>query len=282
MPSSLDLRRRIKSVRNTAQITKAMQMVSAAKMRRAQDSALGGKSYSLLMGDILVHLSPRIHPDLHPLLNQRPIGRVGVLLLTTNRGLVGSLNTNVLREATQITTTATFITVGRKGRDFSVKTNRELIADFELPEKVDFGLARTLGKMIKDSYLKGEIDQALLVYSDFVNTLKQEPKTRGLLPIKPAELTDQTEVSAPGEYLFEPKAEELLEALLPHYLDMKIYQALLEAAASEHSARMVAMKNATDNAQDLVEDLKLTYNQLRQNKITNEILEITTAAVAME
>ena len=281
MPSSLDLRRRIKSVKNTAQITKAMQMVSAAKMRRAQESALGGKYYSLLMGDILRHLSTVTNPESHPLLIERPISKVGVLLITTNRGLVGALNTNLFKETSTITSSASFVTVGKKGRDFSVKTGKSLTQDFELPEKVDFSLAKVLSKTIKDSFLTGEVDQVLIVYSDFVNTLNQRPKTTHLLPIKQTDLEEQIETTS-QEYIFEPKAESFLEALLPHYVDMKIYQALLEASASEHSARMVAMKSATDNARDLVVDLNLTYNRLRQEKITKEILEITSGAIAME
>lgn len=281
MPNSLDLRRRIKSVRNTAQITKAMQMVSAAKMRRAQDLALGGKHYSLLMGDILRHLSTLTHPETHPLLAVREVKKVGVLLITTNRGLVGALNTNLFRETTQITTTASFLTVGKKGRDFAVKSKQALLADFELPDKVDFSLAKLLGRTIKEVFLKEGVDQVLIVYSDFINTLNQKPKITSLLPIRQTELEEQIETTS-GEYLFEPNSEDFLEALLPHYVDMKIYQALLDSSASEHSARMVAMKSATDNARDLVEDLNLTYNRLRQEKITNEILEITSSIVAME
>lgn len=281
MPSSLDLRRRIKSIKNTAQITKALQLVSAAKMRRAQEGALGGKHYSLLMGDILHKLANITTTESHPLLTERPIEKTGVLLITTNRGQVGALNTNLFREAGQINTTASFITVGKKGRDFTVKTDRSLTADFLLPEKPDFSLAHDLSKMLISGFLSGEVDQVLIVYSDFVNTLTQRPKTSRILPIKKSELDEQIELSE-KEYLFEPKAETFLEALLPHYVDMRVYQALLEAAASEHSARMVAMKNATDNAKDLVEDLNLTYNRLRQEKITKEILEITSGSLAME
>lgn len=281
MPSSLDLRRRIRSVKNTAQITKAMQMVSAAKMRRAQESALGGKHYSLLMGDILRHIAAVIDPHVHPLLAHHRGDKVGVLLITTNRGLVGSLNTNLEKEVFLIKTNATFITVGKKGRDFTVKTNRNLVQDFELGEKVDFSLAKTLSKAAQDSFLKNEVDEVLVVYSNFINTLNQKPKVKSILPIRQQELVEQIETTA-FEYQFEPKAETILEAILPHYVDMEIYQALLEASASEHSARMVAMKNATDNARDLVVDLNLTYNRLRQEKITKEILEITSGAVALE
>lgn len=281
MPSTQDLRRRIRSVKNTAQITKAMQMVSAAKMRRAQESALGGKHYELLMGDIMRHIVPVTEPHSHPLLAHRKGDKVGVLLITTNRGLVGSLNTNLEREVSQIVTTASFITVGKKGRDFSVRTNKNLIQDYPLPEKVDFTFARLLSKTIQAAFLKGEVDEVLVVYSDFINTLNQKPKIKSILPIRQKELEEQTETSD-FEYLFEPAAESFLEALLPHYVDMEIYQALLEAQASEHSARMVTMKNATDNARDLVDDLNLTYNRLRQEKITKEILEITAGSLSLE
>ncbi len=281
MPSSLDLRRRIKSVKNTAQITKAMQMVSAAKMRRAQESALGGKHYSLLMGDILRHIATVIDPHSHPLLAHRDEGKVGVLLITTNRGLVGSLNTNLVKEVAGVKTNATFITAGKKGRDFTIKTNRNLVLDFELGEKVDFSLAKNLSKAIQTAFLSGEVDEVMVVYSNFINTLNQKPTVKSILPIRQKELVEQIETTT-FEYTFEPRAEILLGAILPHFVDMEIYQALLEASASEHSARMVAMKSATDNAKDLVEDLNLTYNRLRQEKITKEILEITSGAIAME
>lgn len=281
MASTQELRRRIKSIKNTAQITKAMQMVSAAKMRRAQESALGGQQYSLLMGDILRHIVPVTDPHSHALLEHRSEEQIGVLLITTNRGLVGSLNTNLEREASQIVTTASFITVGKKGRDYTVRSNRQLIQDFVLPEKVDFSLARTLSTTIQDAFLKGAVGEVLLIYSNFINTLNQKPAIKSILPIQQRQLEEQTETTA-YEYLFEPDAESFLEALLPHYVDMEIYQALLEAAASEHSARMVAMKNATDNATDLVEDLGLTYNRLRQEKITKEILEITAGSLSLE
>ena len=293
MANTRELRRRIKSTKNTSQITKAMQMVSAVKMRRAQDQALNGRPYSENLNEALSRLLPRVDKEAHPLLMGNESKTSGVILLSSDKGLCGSLNTNLIRTVLNLQSrfvgSIHFYTVGKKGRSFVVKSGKDLIADFENPDLVIFRQAVQLTKLVKDSFTSGEVGEVYLVYPHFVSTIKQEPKMVKLLPVENAHLPGEAKQS-PGthlegvakEYLFEPNVDSLLDSLLLHEVQIKIYQALLETKASEHSARMVAMKNATDNAKELVEDLTLTYNQVRQDSITREILEISSAAAAME
>lgn len=252
-------------------------MVAATKMRRAQNQALSGRPYSENLYASLARLLPRINPEEHPLLSGNDSQKVGIVLLSTDKGLVGSLNTNLVRilvsDAGDV-----FYTVGKKGRNFAVKTGKNLAGDFENADTVTFRQAVQLAKMILEAFQAGEIGQVFLVYPQFVSTLKQEPKKVKLLPIS----LENIESASSKEFLFEPNVDELLDFILIHHLEEQIYQALLETKASEHSSRMVAMKNATDNAKELVEDLQLNYNQIRQDAITKEILEIATASLAMQ
>ena len=283
MSNTRELRRRIKSVKNTAQITKAMQMVAATKMRKAQTQALNGRSYFDNLMQSLARLLSKVDPKAHPLLfNQESLVK-GVVLLSTDKGLVGALNTNILRAVATANFPANtkFYTIGKKGRSFLSRTGKELLADFENIDIVTFRQARQLAKLLTVSFLSGEIGEAYLIYPQFVSTLKQEAKTAKLLPIELSELSLNMPVDVLGEFLIEPSSDELLDEILTHYLEFRIYQALLESKASEHSARMIAMQNATDNAKDLVDDLRLTYNQTRQSAITTELLEITTAQIAL-
>ena len=304
MANTRELRRRIKSVKNTSQITKAMQMVAAAKMRRAQDQATAGRPYSENLAFSLSKLLPKINLESHPLLVGNGAKTTGVVLLSTDRGLVGALNTNLFRSVTtaNFSSDTSFYTVGKKARLFSVKLGRDLKADFENPDLVTFRQAKQLSKLLMDSFKSGEVGEVFLVYPHFVSTLKQEPRKVKLLPIDPVILKSPqategslTNVSSNklrdssaspqndgSEFLFEPNPDALLEYLLVHHIEEQIYQALRETKASQYSAQMIAMKNATDNAKELVEDLKLTYNQTRQAAITTELLEITTAQVAMQ
>ncbi len=294
MANTRELRRRIKSVKSTAQITKAMQMVAATKMKRAQNQALNGRPYSFNLGYALGKLLPLVSISSHPLLRGNDSKSSGVLLLTTDKSLCGALNTNLFRLITSsdlLSSGTNFYTVGKKGRNFIVRTGGKLIADFENSDTVIFRQAVVLSKLIMESFLKGEISSAYAVYPHFGSTLRQEAKKVKLLPIEYSELEEEVqkesaqkkeEGSKMTEFLFEPDPVKLLDYILVHFLEMKIYQALLETKASEHSARMMAMQNATDNALDLVTDLNLTYNQTRQNSITCELLEITSAAAAME
>lgn len=300
MANTRELRRRIKSVKNTSQITRAMEMVAATKMRRAQNQALSGRPYSENLYASLSRLLPRINPEDHPLLSGNDSQKIGIVLLSSDKGLVGSLNTNLIRTLAS-NTGGWYYTVGKKGRSFVVKTGQELKGDFENADTVTFRQSVQLTKMILEAFQAGEVGQVFLIYPQFVSTLKQEPKKVQLLPIQsvilnvsegsPAnagtsnKLRDSSALpqnDKGNEFLFEPNVDVLLDFLLIHHLEEQIYQALLETKASEHSSRMVAMKNATDNAKDLVEDLQLNYNQIRQDGITKEILEIASASVAME
>jgi F-type H+-transporting ATPase subunit gamma len=291
MPSTRDIRRRIKSVKNTAQITKAMQMVAAAKMRRAQLAAIAGRPYAALMNDVLAAVTPNTGDFKHPLMEAREVKKRGVIVVSTDKGLCGALNSNLLREAARFDKDSTiYITAGRKGSQFIARTKRQLAAEFTYKDSPLFSEARAISKFAQDQFVKGEVDQVDVVYTNFISTLNQKAQVRTLLPlgeIKSVSTDFSGEGSKEGlqssgvEYLFEPAAEQVFGALVPHYINYQVYQFLLEAKASEHSSRMVAMKNATDNAQELIKDLTLEYNKLRQANITKELLEITSAAMAM-
>lgn len=303
MANTRELRRRIKSIKNTSQITKAMQMVAATKMRRAQNQAISGRPYSETLNYALSRLAPGADPEAHVLLRPGNGVNTGVLLLTTDKALCGALNTNIFRaiQASDLKAgNANFYTVGRKGRDFVVRTGKKLEADFENPEVVIFRQAKQIAKLLISSFIGGEFKEVSLVYPNFVSTLRQEPRVVKLLPIDSIVISNTSERSQDSkkqesrdfsasprndkgnEFLFEPSSDTLLDFALTHYIETKIYQALMETKASEHSSRMMAMQNATDNAKELVEDLTLTYNQTRQSAITNELLEITTAQAALE
>lgn len=295
MPNTRDIRRRIKSVKNTAQITKAMEMVAASKMRRAQQAAMAGRSYSELLNRVLVSLRDHVDKEEHPLLAVREVKKTLVILLTSDKGLCGALNTNLLRDAAQLEVATTlFVAVGRKGASFLARTGRQMIADFTLPDSPTFLQTKAISKFCLEKFLSGEVDKVTLLYPKFVNTLLQRPANLGLLPIT-AEKAEGTvsavtnthvptavvEESALGEYLFEPSPLEVLNTILPYSFHFEVFQKILDARASEQSARMVAMKAATDNAKGLVKDLTLEYNKVRQAAITTELLEITTAQMAL-
>lgn len=280
-----ELRNRIRSIKNTSKVTKAMELVSASKMRRAQQQALKGRPYSHLIDGVLRSIAHKIDPKAHPLLLREENTKEAILLVSTNRGLCGSLNSNLFRQTLGIEGSVSYITIGKKGSIFVSKSAKNLVADFELLDRPTLPQARTLARYLINGYLGGEFNKIHVLYTDFVSTLRQEAKLRQVLPIINEEifqnLLTQESTNFSKEYLFEPSADKVLETILPHYIQMEVYQILLEAAASEHSARMVAMKNASDNAAELVDDLTLAYNQLRQASITNEILDITTAALAL-
>ena len=291
MPSTRDIRRRIKSVKNTAQITKAMQMVASSKMRRAQSAALAGRPYATLMNDVLANVSGDVTDFTHPLMEKRDGQKRCVVLVSTDKGLCGALNSNLLREAGKLDKdTTVYICAGKKGAQFISRTKRNLAAEFTYKDSPMFAEARAISKFVQELFLNGEVDSVEVLYTNFVSTLVQKPETQPLLPIGEikgvqvgvhgAETSVALEKSG-IEYLFEPGSDAVLGALLPHYLNFQVYQILLEAKASEQSSRMVAMKNATDNAKQLIKDLTLEYNKLRQANITKELLEITTAQMAL-
>ena len=289
MANTQDIRRRIKSIRNTAQITKAMQMVAASKMRKAQQHALAGRPYAGLMNKVLVSLQKRTDPKLHPLLQVRPIKKELVLIISTDKGLAGALNTNLLREAARFEPEKTgFVVSGRKARQFLVRTKRELLADFELKDAPSFVETKPIANFVKDKFLSREVDKVSVLYTHFINTINQTPVVQTLLPISSFDLPQKHEESGPDAsadpmvgYTFEPSAEAVLDVMLPYYIHYEVFQMILDARASEHSARMVAMKNATDNANEFIKDLTLEYNKMRQASITTELLEIATAQMAL-
>lgn len=291
MPSTRDIRRRIKSVKNTSQITKAMQMVAASKMRRAQQAALAGRPYANLMNQVLAEVSAGAGDFSHPLLEQGTGKKRAVIVVSSDKGLCGALNSNLFREAAKIDKDNTvFISAGRKAAQFLARTKRDLTAEFTYKDAPAFAEARAISKMAQDMFLKGEVSGVDILFTNFVTTLNQHPELRTFLPvgeIKGIEAGIEGETSekelekANVEFLFEPDPNDVFGNLLPHYLNFQMYQILLESKASEHSARMVAMKNATDNAKQLIKDLTLEYNKLRQAMITNELLEITSAAMAL-
>jgi len=281
MPSTLDLRRRIKSVKNTAQITKAMQMVAASKMRKAQAAAIAGRPYQELLARVLAAVKGRVDPGSHLLLAVRPVNQELILIFSTDKGLCGPLNANLFRELGEIDREKSEYAVsGRKAIQFITRTRRKLTADFALKDTIHFSEIRPIAKFVSDKFISGEVDQVRVLHPKFVNTLVQQPVLRTLLPIPVKELGIEGSESG-GEYLFEPDEHSVLDAILPHYIAFQLFQMALDARASEHSARMVAMKNATDNAKELIKDLTLEYNKIRQENITTELLEITTAQLAV-
>jgi F-type H+-transporting ATPase subunit gamma len=291
MPSTRDIRRRIKSVKNTSQITKAMQMVAAAKMRKAQQSALSGRPYATLMNSVLAEVTEYKGDFTHPLMEVRPVGKVAVIVVSTDKGLCGALNSNLMREAAKFDkANTTYICAGRKGSQFIARTKRALAAEFTYKDAPLFSEARAISRFVRDLFTKGEVDRVDVLYTNFVSTLNQKPEVRTLLPVgEITALSADVSGDAAGEaltkseieYQFEPDPGTVFGALLPHYVNYLVYQFLLEAKASEHSSRMVAMKNATDNAKQLIKDMTLEYNKLRQANITRELLEITSAGMAM-
>ena len=298
MANLRDIRRRIKSVKNTAQITRAMQLVAAAKMKKAQDQAVAGRDYADLLNQVLVNLKENVGEEAHPLLEQREGGKELVLVISTDKGLCGALNTNLGKKIrAEVSPQADIVTVGRKLRMQLSKAGRTMVADFEVKDPVPFAEARPIAKLLTNLFLDGTYSKVSVAFNNFISTLNQQPEIVQLLPIQSSGLGEKQSYEGVGEdtvkatnhaaalskdYLFEPTGKEVLNTLLPLYVNFQVYQMLVEARASEHSARMVAMKAATDNAKKFIKELTLEYNKLRQAAITAELLEITTAMKAME
>jgi len=283
MANTRDIRRRIKSVKNTAQITKAMQMVAASKMRKAQLAAMAGHPYASALNRVLGSVRGHVSDGAHPLLEVRPVSKTLVLLVTSDKGLCGALNTNILREAAGIDSSSTvFVASGKKGASFLARTGRTILADFQLPDNPTFLQTKAISKFCLEKFVSGEVDAVSVLYPKFVNTLTQKPLLVPMLPISGDLVAAGEDHTADGaQFLFEPGSDEVLDAILPYYFHFSVYQMILDARASEQSARMVAMKSATDNAKGLVKDLTLEYNKARQASITTELLEITTAQMAL-
>ena len=285
MPSFQDLRRRIKSIKSTQQITKAMKAVSAAKMRRAQDAVLAARPYSKRIKGVLGRVATAATQVKHPLLEVREPKKVAYLVITADRGLCGGFNSNVIRRAAQEIkgksgVEISIVAVGRKARDFFKRREFHVAKDWiKLPDNIGNTSARTIAEYVVEKYSAEEFDVVYLVYSQFVNVMVQKPLVIKLLPVEPpAEEAD----SQKADYIFEPSAEEVLTELLPKYVENAIYQGILETKAGEHSARMAAMDNATKNASDMISRLTLTMNRARQAQITKEISEIVSGAAALE
>src|SRR5688572_16042345 len=280
MNSPRDLRRRIKSIGGTAQITKAMQMVAASKMRKAQQAALAARPFAQLLYRIQRSATSRAQRFGHPLLEVRDVRRRAVILIAGDKGLCGALNTNVFRLAAQFDPASTvYIAAGRKAAQFVARTKRQLAAEFAYRDAPTFPEARAIAACARDLFLEREVDQVLIVATRFVNTLTQVPVSLEYLPvgaIQSLRPPGVEEIAADDveEAMFEPDAESVLKYLLGHYLNIYVYFTLLNAKASEQSARMVSMKNATDSAESLIDALRLEYNKLRQGNITRELLEI--------
>jgi F-type H+-transporting ATPase subunit gamma len=287
VPSTREIRRRIRSVKNLSQITRAMEMVSASKMRRAQRNVLATRPYADRMIDLMGELTGRlVGPRTGTLLESRAqVRSVGMVVITPDRGLAGSLVANVLRrtgrfmqEQREQGRTVTVMTIGKKGRDFLVRTGQPLAAEVskigDYPRLVDIlGVATNL----VEGFLEGQYDEAYVVYSQFVNTLTQRPVVKRLIPVEPPNEPAEKMI----DYNYEPDQQDVLHELLPRFVEVQLYQAVLEAIASEHSARMVAMRNATDNAKELSRELTLSYNKTRQANITKEVSEIASGAAAL-
>lgn len=285
-----ELRRRIRSIKNTSQITKAMEMVAATKMRRAQSQAISSRPYYSALKKILRSILDNPHTLQHPLLQSNTSTKSIIILLSTDKSLCGALNTNLFRYIlnTHSDSSTDFITIGVKGRNFIVRTNRRLLADFPNPDMVEESFVKQVRQLAVEQFLTNQVADVRVVFPDFVSTLTQTPVSSPLLPIDQQKFIDFLSATTDNQpeqnsstILIEPNLTQVLEYALLHYLDITILSALLETKASEHSARMIAMQNASKNAEELVSDLTLTYNQIRQANITNELLEINSAQTAL-
>ena len=279
------IRRQIKGFQNTAKVTRAMEMIAASKMRRAQQRVLAGRPYAEKMRDVLADLAAQQGESVgaHPLLEVRDVQAIALVHITPDRGLCGGLNTNLNRVAGQFMLDApapvSVITVGRKGRDFMVRFGKQVRAVFtDLGDRPGMQETLPMAHLVIQDYISGAVDKVYISYSQFVNTAVQKPVIQQLLPVEPARL-DAAQTTG---YIYEPAAPAVLDAMLPRFVETQIFHALLEAIASEQSARMVAMHNATDNARDVIDELTLQMNRVRQDAITNELLDIVGGAVALE
>lgn len=292
MASTRDIRRRIKSVKNTRQITKAMELVAASKMKKAQAAALAGRPYAELMAKMLGAIADRVEEAQHPFLAKREIRTRGIILITSDKGLCGPLNSNVLKVVTDIKTPAKYAVIGRKGTQFIARTQRDLLADFPANDRTSFADIKIVAEFMVKQFIEGVVDTVEVIWPRFRNTLVQAPTIMTLLPLTSVKdiiadlrsdaglaVTTATK-SADNPMLFEPDAASVLEAILPLYINRELFQHAIDAKASEHSARMVAMKTAKDNATKLLGELTLEYNKARQAGITQEILEIAAAQFA--
>ncbi len=293
MPNAREVKLRIRSVKNISQVTRALQAVSASKVRKAQQAVLHTRPYASKAWQVLQHIA--LQPGraaLHPLLTERTeIRNTLVIMISGDRGLAGAYNTNIVRfthkEFDQYPHPVQYVTVGRKGRDLLLRQRKNVVAEFsDLPAAPSFADVSAIGRLAVDDFLTGKVDEVYLVYTDFINMIRQVPTKKRLLPLE-AETTEQQVQALSGgrklsaAYIYEPSEEEILDEIIPRFTALQVYQAILESLASEHAARMVAMKNATENATELAGLLQLEYNKVRQQTITNEMLDIAGGAEAL-
>jgi len=286
MPSVRDMRRRIRSVQNTGKVTNAMSLIAASKMRRAQIAVTQGRPFAEKIQEIITHLAAQPSDDggaVHPLLQVRPLQRVGILVISPDRGLCGGIVGNLNRAVGQFiqeqAVPVTSIVAGKKSRDFMVRTGQDVKAVFtDLPDRPVLDDTIAISHLVIDSYEEGEADEVYLAFTRFVSTVSQVPVIEKLLPVTPAALTGPEKVG----YIYEPDSLTVLESLLPRFVEMEVFHALLESLASEQSSRMVAMRSATDNANELMDDMTLVMNRIRQDSITNELLDLIGGQIALE
>jgi F-type H+-transporting ATPase subunit gamma len=295
MPNTREVRLRIRSVKNIAQVTRALQAVSASKVRKAVAAVFNTRPYATKAWQVLKHVAGQPGRDsLHPLLTKRSAERsILVILVTSDRGLAGAYNTNILRLAFNRfkgeSANVRYVAIGRKGRDLLIRRHLNVIAEFSnLPPAPSFIDVSPIGRIAVEEFLLGRADAVYLAYTDFINMARQDPEVRKLLPLEVRDTSEHVEEfsSIPSgvssaAYIYEPDQAAILDEIIPRFTALQVYQAILESLASEHAARMVAMKNATDNAQQIIKDLTLEYNKLRQSNITKELLEIATAQMAV-
>jgi F-type H+-transporting ATPase subunit gamma len=297
MATAREIRRRIRSVKNISQVTRALEAVSASKVRKAQAQVLATRPYATQAWEVLTSLAEQAGASatMHPLLATRPVKNVALILVSGDRGLCGSYNVNVVRRGLEFTRDrrlpARIVAVGRKGRDLLIRAGQNVIAEFSNLSAAPTALeVSPIGRIAVDEFRAGQVDEVYVAYTDFINTLQQRATIKRLLPLKIEDeermMAEHTAGAQAGrlarrEYLYEPGREELLDALIPRFVELQVYQAILESLASEHSARMVAMRNATDSAKELIGVLTLTYNKARQQSITNELLDIAGGAEAL-
>ncbi|HTX89694.1 MAG TPA: ATP synthase F1 subunit gamma [Anaerolineales bacterium] len=292
MPSAREMRVRIRSVKNISQVTRALEAVSASKVRKAVAAVTATRPYATKAWQVLTHIAKQPgRATLHPLLARRPdVRNVLVVVVSGDRGLAGAYNTNVIRfvnqHAAHFKAPLRYIAVGRKGRDLLIRRRKQVIAEFSnLPAAPSFADVSAIGRVAVDEFLKGEADEVYLIYTDFINMVKQQPVVKKLLPLEVGDESDRVQAfehqRLTAAYIYEPAEEELLDQVVTRFTALQVYQAILESLASEHAARMVAMRNATDNAIELTAHLELEYNKARQQTITNDLLDIAGGAEAL-
>ncbi|MCU0496449.1 MAG: ATP synthase F1 subunit gamma [Anaerolineae bacterium] len=299
MPSARDIKKRIRSVKNIGQITRALEAVSASRVRKAQARVLASRAYAQKAWEILLNVQStgQAGVPMHPLLTQRQdIKRVMVVLITSERGLAGAFNSNIIRVAQRfaqrIGKPVDFVTIGRKGRDSMIRARANVVAEFKLSAEPTIADLTPVSRLAIDEFLSGRVDDVFIAYTDFINTITQRPVVQGWLPLIPHDIGDliggqyikeiPAVASGRSDYEFEPNPIAILDEIVPRFTELQLYQAVLESLASEHSARMVAMRNASDNATQFAADLTLVYNKARQSAITSEILDIVGGAEALQ